>query len=263
MLSKLIKYELKYIFKFLIIFYSLAVFFGIMTRIFLNIENSAIFTFIGHFCSGVTISMIINILINNLMRLWVRFKSTFYGDESYLTHTLPVTKKTLYLSKILVSIISIFVSILVIILSLFIAYYSKEFITDVKNLLLPLVTMYNSSILKFLFIIFFVFFLEFANGLQAGFTGIILGHKMNNYKVGFSVLYGFITYGVIQVIGLLLILIIAVFNKDIMNLFITNEIINIDMLKLVMYIAMIFYLVMLIVNYFVNTKLFSKGVNVD
>jgi len=263
MLNKLIKYELKYIFKFLIIFYSLSIFFGILTRIFLNIENSAIFTFIGHFCNGVTISMIINILINNLMRLWVRFKNTFYGDESYLTHTLPVTKKTLYLSKILVSIISIFVSILVIILSLFIAYYSKDFIIEVKNLLLPLVTMYNSSIVKFLLIVFFVFFLEFANGLQAGFTGIILGHKMNNYKTGFSVLYGFITYGVIQVCGLITIFVVALFNKDIMNLFFTNEILNLDMLKLVMYLAIIFYSIMLVINYFVNVKLFNKGVNVD
>ena len=40
-----------------------------------------------------------NIILNNLMRLWARFKNNFYGDESYLTHTLPINKKTLYLSK--------------------------------------------------------------------------------------------------------------------------------------------------------------------
>ena len=37
MLKKLLKYDLKNIFKFLMIFYILALFFGILTRIFLNI----------------------------------------------------------------------------------------------------------------------------------------------------------------------------------------------------------------------------------
>ena len=108
MLKKLLKYDLENIYKVLIIFYSLALIFGILTRIFLNIENSFIMNIIGQICSAITISMIFNILINNLMRLWVRFKNNFYGDESYLTHTLPIDKKTLYLSKILASFITLF-----------------------------------------------------------------------------------------------------------------------------------------------------------
>ena len=35
------------------------------------------------------------------MRMWVRFRSNFYGDESYLTHTLPIKREVLYTSKIL------------------------------------------------------------------------------------------------------------------------------------------------------------------
>ena len=42
-----------------------------------------------------------NIIINNVLRFWVRFRQTMYGDESYLTHTLPVEKNTLYASKML------------------------------------------------------------------------------------------------------------------------------------------------------------------
>ena len=48
------------------------------------------------------------ILINNLMRTWVRFRHNLYGDESYLTHTLPVERKTIYLSKFITSIILVF-----------------------------------------------------------------------------------------------------------------------------------------------------------
>ena len=207
--------------------------------------------------------MIFNILINNLMRLWIRFKHNFYGDESYLTHTLPVMKKTLYLSKVLTAIISLFTSILVIGITLFIAYYSKEFIEILKNILLPVANAYNSTVIKIILAFLFVFFLEFANVLQSGYTGIILGHKMNSGKTGFSVLYGFATYIITQIFALLIIFIVALFNQDIMNLFFTNEIINVDMIKVIIYLAIIIYTITLIIGYIINLKLFKKGVNVD
>jgi len=263
MLRKLLKYELKSIYKFLIIFYSLALFFGILTRIFLSIENSFIMEIIGQICSGATISMMFSILINNLMRSWVRFKQNLYGDEAYLTHTLPIEKKTLYLSKILTSLITLFTSVLVIGLTIFIAYYSKEFIETIKNMLLPLANILNSTIVKILISFLLVFFLEIACMLQSGYTGIIIGHKMNNAKVGFSVLFGFITYIIIQLLTVFIIFIMSLFNKDIMNLFITNEIINVEMIKLLIYVAIIIYTFNLIIGYIINIKIFKKGVNVE
>lgn len=263
MLKKLIRYDLESIFKFLIIFYSLSIFFAILTRIFLNIDNSLIMSIIGKICSGISISMIVNILINNLMRLWVRFKNNLYGDESYLTHTLPIDKKTLYLSKVTTSVITLFTSIIVIALTLYIAYYSKENIQTLKNILLPIANAYGSTILKILSAFLFVFFLEFANALQSGYTGIILGHKMNGTKTGLSVLFGFISYMITQVFALLLIFIVALFNSDLMNLFFTNEIVNIDMIKFIIYLAIIIYTITLFIGYFFNLKLFKKGFNVD
>ena len=197
------------------------------------------------------------------MRLWVRFKVNIYGDESYLTHTLPIDKKTLYLSKIITSLITTFTSVLVVILTLFIAYYSKENIITLKNILLPLVTAYNSTIIKVLLAFFLVFFLEFVCILQSGFTGIILGHRKNSYKTLYSVLFGFITYMIFQLFGLLVIFLTGLFNKDIMNLFITNEIINIEMVKIIIYVAIIIYTLNIIIGYFINIKLFKKGVNVE
>ena len=96
MLRKLLKYELKSIFKFLIIFYVLAIFFSILTRIFFSFENSLMLEILAEIAQGAAISMMCSTLINNIMRLWVRFKSHYYGDESYLTHTLPIEKSTHY-----------------------------------------------------------------------------------------------------------------------------------------------------------------------
>ncbi len=263
MLKKLLKYDLKHMFKFLIIFYSLALFFGILTRIFFSIENSFMFNIIGEICSGAAISMMFSIVINNFMRLWVRFKQNLYADESYLTHTLPIEKKTLYLSKIITAIITMFTSIAVIGLTLFIAYYSKETIEMIKTMLLPLADAYNSTVLIILILFLFVLFLQFLNMLQCGFSGIILGHKKNNTKTFYSVLFGFLVYLASQTFILITLFLMALFNKDIMNLIFTNEMINISSTKLIIYTSIIMYTVILFVEYIINIKLFNKGVDVD
>ena len=92
---------------------------------------------VGKVCSGVTISMIFNIIINNIMRLWARFGSNLYKDESYLTHTLPIDKKTLYLSKTLTSIIAI--------LTLFISCQSKAEKQQIKK---EIATKQNATIIN-------------------------------------------------------------------------------------------------------------------
>lgn len=263
MLKKLLKYDLQNVYKVLIVFYGLSLFFAILTRIFLNIENSFIMNIIGQICSGTTIAMIFNILINNLMRLWVRFKHNFYGDESYLTHTLPIDKKTLYLSKFLTSIITLFSSALVIAITLFIAYYSKENIEFVKNMLLPLATVYESTVITIVLEFIFVCFLELMNMLQSGYVGIVLGHCKNSNKMMFSILFGFGTYLLTQVFTILLVFVVALFNEDLMNLFYTTDTLSISTIKLCIYLAIIIYTLNIFILYLVNSKLFNKGVNVD
>lgn len=263
MLKKLLKYDLKNIFKFLIIFYTLALLFGISARIFLNIENSLVLNIIGQVFSGAAISMMFSILINNLMRMWVKLRQNFYGDEAYLTHTLPIKKNKLYLSKIITAAISTFVSMAVIVATLFVAYYSAENLEFVKSLLLPLGDAFKMNTVVLLLIFAFILFLEFLNILQCGFTGIILGHRMNNCKIGFSVLFGFVAFGISQLFVLLVIFVTALFNSDIMNLFVTNELLNMAVIKTVIILATLLYTIISLAICFINIKLFEKGVNVD
>ena len=263
MLKKLLKYDLKNILKFLSIFYSITIFFSVLARIFSHIENSFIMNILGKICNGIVISMFFSIIINSLIRNWVRFKNNLYGDEAYLTHTLPIPKKTLYLSKFITLIISIFTSVLVITLSLFITFYSKSNLEFLKNTLSFLATSYSSSILKIILAFMFIFFLEILNTASVGYTGIILGHKMSSAKTGFSILYGFIAYIILQTFVILLTFIAGLFNKDIMNLFITNEIINVDVVKTTIYLAFAIYILTIIITYIINLKLFKKGVNID
>ena len=78
-----------------------------------------------------------------------------------------------------------------------------------------------------------------------------------------SILFGFIAYMLTQAFGLVIIFIVGLFNQDIMNLFNTVEIINIDTIKTIIYMAIFIYTLLLIICYFINVNLFKKGVNVD
>ena len=60
MLKKLLKYDLKWCFKPLIVFYILSIFFAIMVRIVESFEQSLIILIIDKICCGVLIAMIIN-----------------------------------------------------------------------------------------------------------------------------------------------------------------------------------------------------------
>ncbi len=263
MLKKLMKYDLQYIFKFLIIFYSLAIVFGLLTRIFFGFENSLVLEILGEITTGATISMLCSTLINNLMRMWVRFSHNFYGDEAYLTHTLPIEKHTHYFSKIFTAVITLFTSLAVIGVVLALAYYSKENLQFVKSMLLPVAEAYDTSIVGVLVALLFMLFLQFLNILQCGFTGMILGHKMNYSKTGLSVLFGFVTYGISQTFAVAVMFVVALFNDNFMNLFVTNSVVDIATLKTVIYMAIGIYIALSVIICIINICLFKKGVDVD
>ena len=263
MLKKLVKYDLKNIFKVLVVFYALSFFFALLTRAFFAIDNSFIMNIIAKICSGVTISMIFNILINNMMRCWPRFSRNLYGDESYLSHTLPVKKSTHYYSKALASVITLAASTVVIVATLFVAYYSKTNWEILKNFLSVISKAIDENMFMIITAIVAILFLEIANGIQCGFTGIIFGHRMNSNKTAFSILYGFIVYMLSQVIVVLILLIVGLMDEKVMNLFVTAENVPIEMVKKLVLIAALSYSAIIIAGLFINVKLLKKGVNVD
>ena len=263
MLKKLLKYDLKSIFKVLIIFYCLATVFSVLTRIFFAFGNSLFMEILRQIFTGATISMVCSILINNLMRMWVRFNSNLYGDESYLSHTLPVTYRQHYTSKALCSLITLITSLVFIVSALFIAYYSKDLLTTIKNLLFPATEFFDVSIVAILVALVLIVFLQIANILQCGFTGLILGHRANVAKTGLSVLFGFIAYSITQMFVVLVIAITALFNDGIKGILTSNAVPVADSLKLLVYLSIGIYSALLVIGYIVNIKLLKKGVNVD
>lgn len=263
MLGKLLKYDLKWNYKPLLVFYGLAMFFSLMARGLSEIENSLLFTIIGQICYGVSIAMMINIIINNLMRCWARLVRNVYKDESYLTHTLPVRKKDIFSSKVLAGIITMFTSILVIFICLFISYYSPENMNGLKTALTSMSSTIGIQTSLFVVIFIGIVFLEFVFMLISGYLGIILGHRSNNQKVIKSVIFGFLAFMVMSITSVLILFIVALFNQEIMNLFNTVAAPSADTLKVLLLGGTVLYTIYILLYYLLGKKLLAKGVNVD
>ena len=264
MLNKLLKYDLKYMIKAMTVFYILAIFFAILTRILFEVEQSVIIHLIGQISLGCMVSMIFNILINTMMRSWARFRDSLYKDESYLTHTLPVTKNDLYNSKFIQTLIFFFIGFIVILLSLFITFYSKDTWLVITNYIKTITTGLNMSTAFFIVIAIILIFLEVFNAIQCGFLGIILGHRRNNSKVGYSVLFGFIFYLLSQTLVLGLVFVYGIFNPSVMELFKTATInIDVSAFKSLAIVSSILYIIIILTMSIICKKLLNKGVNIE
>lgn len=264
MLKRLIRYDLDFIInKVLVIYYIIAGVVACMTRLFLGIENSFIFHLIGKVCSGVLISAICGIFINNVIRAWVRLTLNFYKDESYLTHTLPIERSTHYAAKFLSAVISIVVSLAVSLLAMFIAYYSKENMDALMRSLMPIAQSLGATRVGLIAGVVIVFLEELVCMLQAGYIGIVVGHRFDEGKTAKSLLIGMLTYLASQGVALFSLFVAALFNDGIMRLFTENAAVDFSLLKTLMLLSAIVYVVILAVEYFVGCTVFKKGVNVD
>lgn len=238
MLGKLMKYDLlKY--KYFMYFMISAPLAALLTRLTNAIpDKSVAVVIIDKFVSGITIGICVGMLINVVMRIFVNFEKSLYLDESYLTHTLPVNRGTIFSSKTLSSVFVVTLTYAVCVLSLCIVDADSYAAFGLKGMLLVL--------LEVLCIVMTVF------------LGIIYGHRKNTKKKGFSVLYSFIIY-VIEQLPLLGIVLIAF--GDVM--FTANDDAIPAKLSNYVFVFAGAYAVYVAVLYVLGKKALEKGVNVD
>ena len=257
MLGKLLKYDLKWVYKLIVIYYGLAICFALIGRGFSFLDDIFVFDFISSFSCGVSVAMMFNIIINNIIRIWVRYIHNVYKDESYLTHTLPVTKNDIFLSKIFTALITFFTSIVVVIISFIICFLNKDFIDFIKVILTDVswsVVILTSIVvvLEFLFLIFL------------GILAITIGYRSNRDKLLKSFVSGFVIYMGSSFISLAVLFITGLFNKNVLDLFTNiNATPSMDIFKFLLVIAAILYFIYIILCTIVGNKIFNKGVNVD
>jgi len=177
---------------------------------------------------------------------------------------LPVTKNDLYNSKFIQTLIFFFIGFVIVLLSLFIAYYTPENWDIIKNYVQTITTGLSMSTGFFITIAITLIFLELFNAIQCGFLGIILGHKLNSGKLGFSVLFGFIAYLIAQSLVLGLVFVYGLFDSTVMELFKSATIsIDVNAFKSLAIVASLLYVVIIFSMSIIGKKLLNKGVNIE
>lgn len=262
MLKKILKYDLEWCYKPLIVFYILSLFFSIIVRIVESFEPSLIVLIIDKICCGILIAMLINILINCFMRVWARFVKNIYKDEAYLTHTLPVSKNKIFLSKVLTAIITLLTSFIVILICLAIATLNEDLWFTIKASLEQSAMYFDSSVGGLILVMIATIFFEFLFMMMSGILGIIIGHKSNNLKIVKSIVIGFIIYSILSSLSLGFVFIAGLINSDIMSLF-NNLEVSSSALKSMMLIAILVYAIYNLGLYFIGNKILNKGIDVE
>lgn len=264
MLKNLIKYDLKWLLKIIVIFIILGFIFAVIGRLFSLIEDSVFFNILSSICNGISISMFLNAIFNSVFRGWARFSNNLYKDESYLTHTLPVTKNTHFLAKVLSIIISILLSCLGLFIGLFIMYYSKENIEIIKNSLTGVSNLLDSSIFELIFVVCVVLVLEIIFIVFSGIFGIVVGNTYNHKKTLKSVIYGFIIYMALNMVTIIGIVIVSLFNENLKGIiFGGNKQLEFRTLVNMLYSSLGIYLIYNVGLYYFTNKIFNKGVNIE
>ncbi len=262
MLKKLIKYDFIKMFYVLPYFYVATLFFAGLTRL-VNVWQDIQFMFIlGQIFQGTTIALMINSLINTVLAILIRsFKNSFYSDEGYLTHTLPVSKNQLLLSKFICALLVLTLTILVIIASLFIIFYSNEFIELLKILINSVAVGLNVSPIGFILLLAFTIFFQFLTLLLIGFASIVKGHSYNNGKIVKSFLWFAIFYVLSSILTLLIVALVLLISGNIADL--SATVMKAETFITLIVSALVIYFGYSILFYFITNKLFNKGVNLD
>lgn len=260
MLGKLLKYDLRYVYKVLSAYYIITIVSVICGVLIQQIsEPPFIIEFIGEFLTNAGIGLSIGLIINAFTRTWVRFRQSLYGDESYLTHTLPISRLQLFTSKFISAIIVLLLSIVVIAAVLFLVFREQltglDLFATIPDSSLTL--FYVASVLLLLFIVQSIFI------IMCGFTGIVVGHRFDTARGIISAVAGIGCYLATAALLVGIIFFFSSINPQLGDLIAYGKQPDLQTLIDCSWICIVTYATITATMFFVNVKLLNRGVNVE
>ncbi len=258
MLLKLIKYDLKSIYKKMAFYYitlfGLALISNVFTLIFKNTNFFAIATlpsslFILMFWICMFVTMIVSM---------IRYYKNMLSDEGYLTHTLPVKTSSIILSKLFSTLIVEITSIAVMIIS-FLCYSPKEFAKLGEmflNVIKQVIYEYDGSIVFLaILVIVEIIILSVAKVTEVAMC-LSLGASHNKNKLVMAFIYYIAINFVMQIVVGTLISVGLIILRDI-------EVFTIGTLYFAMFVIIGVSLIYLAITYVVNLYTVKNRLNLQ
>ena len=261
MLSKLVKNDLKKNMRLLLILYVATIVVAGITRGCKELgENIAFFRIMGIFFESVFYSLAANVVIQPFLRNFLNFQRSFYSDESYLTHTLPVSKNQLITSKYLTTLIELVSAFACVVLSILIVYASPAFELTIKMLLSTIITgSISVGLVVTLFVVLVI--VEFFMFISIICFSIVVAYRAMDHKI----LRAFLIAAAMAFASLIVLAIVMVAVLAIQGISLSSAtlVLSSGAFVSVILTGIIVYLLISTVFYFLTRREFNKGVNVD
>ena len=261
MLSKLLKKDLKRNMRWMwILFVSLIALAGITRGVKELGENILFFKILGIFFDSVFYALAVNVILQPFLRNFLNFSKSFYGDESYLTHTLPVTKRQLITSKFLTALIEIVLGFVSLVISLLIMFYTPTFFGAIKLFLSMLITGdFSVGLVLVLFITLVV--VEFLMFITLIYFSIVIAYRAKERRVLKTfLLTTLMAFVAMTALSIVMIIVLSINGVKLSSATLT---LSSSAFISIMLTGIIVYLAISVLFYFITKHEFNKGVNVD
>lgn len=223
-------------------------------------EHIMFFKILGIFFDSVFYSAVVNVILQPFLRNFMNFTKSLYGDESYLTHTLPVTKNQLINAKFLTAIIEITLGIVTAVVALLIVFWSPNMFDFLQGLIFMLVGA-NLSVWIVLPLFIGLILVEFLMFISIIFLAIVWAYRAKEKRVLKSFLYTCaMAFVAMTVLAVVMVVVLVVNGVDLSSA--TLALSSAGLLSLLITGISVYSLITVGV-YFLTQHAFRKGVNVD
>ena len=223
-------------------------------------DNLMFFKILTIMFDSVFYSLLVNVIIHPFLRSFLNFTKSFYGDESYLTHTLPVTKNQLFNSKFLTAVVEMVLGFITLIVAVLIRFATPTMFKTLK-LLLSTMILGNFSIGLVLSLFVVLVIVEFLMFISIILFSVVIAYRSREKKaLKTFLLTAGIAFASLTVLSIAMVIVLLINNVDLSSsvLMLSNSAFMSILLT-----GIIVYSAVIVVFYFLAKKEFRKGVNVD
>ena len=223
-------------------------------------ESSLFFKILAIFFDSVYYALAVNVILQPFLRNFLNFTKSFYSDEAYLTHTLPVNKNHLITSKYITAVVEITLGFLCVVASLMVKFATPNMF-DTLKLIISMVVVGDFSLALVLVLFVWLVIVEFLMFISIIYCSIVIAYRAREKRVlkTFLITMGF-SFVALGVLSVVMFVILLANGLDITSQVLTLSS-SVFMSVLIAGIAV--YSVVIVAFYFLTRKLFNQGVNVD
>lgn len=266
MLKKVVKYDFSVMGKHLVPLYLAMILLSFVEKLGTILVDS--FPIFGTFFGMLTFIYVI-VLIGGFIYTFFLAVQSFYNafmkDEGYLINTLPVTKETLVLSKVIVSSIYIVLTVVVIILSVCLAIMNMELIENIGKFITNLIENGIGADSTIILILTALILLgSYIQQLLFFYFSLALGQTRSSHKLIYSFLFGFVIYTITQIVSTVSLLFMGLFISEFRSVMLQEATLlsNGIVVSLLVY-SLVMIMITCIVYFFGTTITLKKYLNLD